>query len=270
MTTTSERSKTGCEVKGSSGKTSRAAPASLPDSRPVEQRVEVDQLAAGAVDDPGALPHRGDRLGVDPAHGLRRLRQVEGDDLGSLEDLGTVLGALHPELAEALGGDELVEGDDLHLEGLGALRDQLADPAEAENAERLAVELGSLEFGAVPAARDQRAVGLRHVAAEGQHQRHRVLRRGDRVRLGCVGDDDPPPGGRLDVDVVDARCRPARSPSAARRPRSDPRSASSPSGSGSRRSRGSPRAAPRGPSPGRGRPRSWRGAGRRRIRRSSP
>ena len=114
------------------------------------------------------------------------------------------LGALDAQFAEALGGDELVEGDDLHLEGLGALGDELADPAEADHAERLAVELGALEVGPLPGAADERAVGLGHVAAERQHQRQRVLGGGDRVRFGGVGDDDAAAGRGGDVDVVDA------------------------------------------------------------------
>ena len=47
------------------------------------------------------------------------------------------LRALDAQLPEALGGDELVEGDDLHVERLRALGDQLADPPEADHAERL-------------------------------------------------------------------------------------------------------------------------------------
>ena len=43
--------------------------------------------------------------------------------------------------------------------------------------------------------------------AERQQQRHRVLGRRDHVRLRRVGDDDPPFGGRLDVDVVHAHAR---------------------------------------------------------------
>src|SRR5215208_6295928 len=50
---------------------------------------------------------------------------------------------------------------------------------------------------------------LRDVPAERQHQRDRVLRRGDRVRLGGVGDDDAAFGRGLDVDVVDTGPRPA-------------------------------------------------------------
>ena len=117
-----------------------------------------------------------------------------------------------PSSLEALGGDELVEGDDLHLEALGALGDELADAAEADDAEGLAVELGALELGPLPGAADQRAVGLGHVAAEGQHQRQRVLGGGDRVRFGGVGDDHAASRRRRDVDVVDAGARPCRSP----------------------------------------------------------
>ncbi len=172
--------------------------------QPGQQRVEVDQLAAGAVDEARAVLHRGDRPGVDQADRLRRLRHVQGDEVGAAEHLLDALGALHPELAEALGGDELVEGDDVHVEALGALGDELADAAEADHAERLAVELGALVLGPVPAAGDQRVVRLGDVAKEGEGEGERVLGGGDRVRLGGVGDDDPAPGRGRDVDVVDA------------------------------------------------------------------
>ena len=204
VTTTSSRSKSGCSVNGSAGKTSSAAPAELARLEPGQHRVEVDQLAAGAVDQPRAVLHRRDRRGVDQLDRVRRLRHVQGDDVGPAEQLLELRRALDAELAEALGGDELVEGDDVHLEALGALGDELADPAEADHAERLAVELGALELRPLPGAAGQRGVRLRHVAAEGEHQRQRVLGGGDRVRFGRVGDDDAAPGRGGDVDVVDA------------------------------------------------------------------
>src|SRR5215210_9429876 len=52
-------------------------------------------------------------------------------------------------------------------------------------------------------------MGLRDVPAEGEHQADGVLRGGDRVRLGGVGDHDPALGRRIDIDVVDARPGPA-------------------------------------------------------------
>ena len=242
MTTTSSRAKIGCSVKGSDGEDVEGRAAELARLEAGHQGVEVDQLAAGAVDDAGAVLHRGDRLGVDQADRLRRLRHVQGDQVGAAEQLLDALDALDPELAEALGGDELVEGDDLHVEALGALGDELADAAEADHAEGLAVELGALELGAVPAAGDQRGVRLRDVAEEGEGQRQRVLGGGDRVRLGRVGDDDPAPGRGRDVDVVDAGAGAADHLQVGRPARSAPASSWSPSGSGSRRTRRSARA----------------------------
>ena len=52
-----------------------------------KQRVEVDQLAAGAVDDAHPVLHLGDRLGVDQADRLGRLRHVHGDHVGAAEEL---------------------------------------------------------------------------------------------------------------------------------------------------------------------------------------
>ena len=209
VTTTSSRAKIACSVKGSEGKTSSAAPASLPTLEPRLDRVEVDELAAGAVDYPGAVLHRGDRVGVDQADRLRGLRRVQGDDVGAAEQVLEALGPLDPELAEALGRDELVEGDDLHVEALGALGDELADAAEADHPEGLAVELGALELGPLPGAAGERAVRLGDVAAEGEHQGQGVLGGGDRVRFGRVGDDHAAAGGSRDVDVVDAGSGPA-------------------------------------------------------------
>ena len=117
------------------------------------ERVEVDQLAAGAVDDPHPVAHLRDRLGVDPVDGLGRLRQVDRDQVGARVELLAGLDALDAELAEALRGDELVEGDHVHVEGLGALGDELADAAEADHAERLAVELVAAVARALPLAR---------------------------------------------------------------------------------------------------------------------
>ncbi len=128
---------------------------------------------------------------------------MQGDDVGALEHLLDPAGALDAQLAKALGGDELVEGDHVHLEALRTLGDELADAAEADDAECLPVELSALELGAVPTAGGQRGVGLRNVAEEGENEGEGVLGGGDRVRFGRIGDDDPPPGRRRDVDVVD-------------------------------------------------------------------
>ena len=73
--------------------------------------------------------------------------------------------------------------------------------------ERLLVQLHAAEFRAIPGSADQRRVGLRHIPGQRQQQRHRVLGRGDDVRLRGVRYDDAAPGGRVDVDVVDPDAR---------------------------------------------------------------
>ena len=108
---------------------------------------------------------------------------------------------LDPELPEALGRDVRVEGEDAHLEPARAPGDLLADPAEADEPERLVGELEPGEAGALPAPLLERAVCLRDLAGEGEQQPEGVLgRRHDRGLRG-VGDDDPAlrRGGEIDV-----------------------------------------------------------------------
>ena len=171
--------------------------------------LEVDQLAAGAVDDPDAVLHRGEGLRAQPVDRLRGLRQVDRDQVGAGVELLAGVDALDGELAEALGGDELVEGDHVHVEGLRPTGHELTDPAEADHSEGLAVELVAAEAGARPLARGEGRMRLRDVSEQRQRQRQRVLGGGDGVGLGGVRDHDPSLGRRRDVDVVDARSRTA-------------------------------------------------------------
>ncbi len=182
----------------------------------VLERGVVDELAAGAVDDPDAVLHLRERLGVQPAARLGRLGQVDGDEVGDGVDVGAGLGLLDAELAITLGGHERVVGDDAHPEPPRAGGHELADAAEAEDPEHLLVDLDAAELRALPLPGGQRAVRLRDVAREREHQRHRVLRGGDDVRLRRVGDDDAALGRRLDVHVVDADARAADHPQVVR------------------------------------------------------
>ena len=203
----------------------------------VLERGVVDELAARAVDHAHAVLHLRERLGVQPAARLGRLGQVDRDEVGLRVDVGAGLGLLDAQLAVALGAHERVVGDDAHAEAAGAGGDELADAAEPEHAEHLLVDLDAAELRALPLARGQRAVRLRDVAREREHQRHGVLRGRDDVRLRRVGDDDAALGGRLDVDVVDADAGAADHLQVVGAARSGPRSAAWPSGSGSRGSR---------------------------------
>src|SRR5581483_7665400 len=86
----------------------------------------------------------------------------------------------------------------------GAARHLLADPAEAEHAERLAGELDAAPARPLPAALLEGRVRLWDVPGEGDEQADRLLGRRHDGRLGGVRDDDPSPGRGGDVDVVDA------------------------------------------------------------------
>ena len=174
----------------------------------VDQRRDVHELSARGVDDADAVAHLRDRAGVDRVACLVGQRQVQREELRALEHL--VEGrALDAELAEPLGGDERVIGDDLHLQAERPPRDLPADAAEAEHAERLVGELDAAPLRALPATGDERRVRLRDVARERDEQADRVLGRRDDVRLRRVRDDDPAPCRRIDVDVVDADARAA-------------------------------------------------------------
>ena len=229
----------------------------------------VDELAAGAVDDPHAVAHLGEGLRAEPAARLGRLGQVQGEEVGLGVDVGRRGGLLGAQLAEALGADVGVVGQHAHPERARTGGDELADAPEAQHAERLLVDLDAAEARALPAPGGQRAVRLRDVTGQREHQRHGVLGGGDDVGLRRVGDDDPAPGGGADVDVVDADACAADHLEVVGASRSRRRSAASPSGSGSRGKRRCARPALPRTSRAPGRRRSARAAGRPPSRRSA-
>ena len=101
-----------------------------PAARHVQQdRARLHGLDLGPPDEPARL---------------RRQRGVDGDDVGSQQQLGqadqprAVLGRL-------LLGEVRVVGDDAHLEAAGPPGDRLADLAEADDAQRLAAQLAAGE-----------------------------------------------------------------------------------------------------------------------------
>ena len=114
------------------------------------------------------------------------------------------------ELAGAIGAHVRVVGRQLHAERVGPLRDEHAHATEADDAERLVVELDALPPGAVPLrgrARSRSACG--HVAGLREQQGDGVLGRRQHVGLRRVHHHDAAPGGRFDVDVVEADAGPA-------------------------------------------------------------
>ena len=167
------------------------------------QRALVDQAAARAVDDAHALLGLGKRCRVDDVAGLVGERGVQGDEIGAAQQV-VELHLLHAQLHGALGRQEGIEGDHLHLQADGAVGDDGADVAAADHAQRLGVELDAQELRLLPLAALGGAVGLGDLAGERHHQRDGVLGGGDGIAEGRVHDDDALGGGGPHIDVVDA------------------------------------------------------------------
>ena len=146
---------------------------------------------------------------VDEPHRVGRLGQVNRHEVGAGEELLDGLDELDADLTGPLAAHERVVGDQVHPERRGPLGDQHSHPAQAEDAEGLAVQLDALPARPVPAPGLEVGVGLGHVAGLGEQQRERVLGRRDHVRLGGVHDHHAPAGGLGDVDVVETDAGPA-------------------------------------------------------------
>ena len=134
---------------------------------------------------------------------------MERDDVGRGEQLLHRVGLLDAEVPEAIDADERVVRDDRHPEPERAAGDLLADPPEADHAERLPGDLDPAPPGALPPTVLESGVGLRDVPREREDQPDRLLRRRDDRRLRRVRDDDPASRRGGDVDVVDPDARAA-------------------------------------------------------------
>ena len=81
----------------------------------------IDEAAAGAIDDADALFGAGEIVGGEDIFGLRGQGRVQGDDVGTGEQL-LKLDLFNAEIERAFGREEGIEGDDAHTESLGPLR----------------------------------------------------------------------------------------------------------------------------------------------------
>jgi len=133
-------------------------------------------------------------------------RDVHGDGVGALNYL-LERRQLDLELRGALGREVRIERDHAHAERARPPRDLAPDAPGADQAQRLAVELGAGERFSVPGARFHGAIGYRHAPYECEQQRERELGRRDGVARRGGEDRDAALGGRVDVDGVDADTR---------------------------------------------------------------
>ena len=175
----------------------------------------AQRIGEGAfVDDPAArhVEDEGPGLGClqlrapEEVPCLGRQRDVDGDDVGPMEELGQP-DELRPGFGGLLLGEIRIAGDDPHLEPARPTRDRLADLPEADDPQALAPQLATRVATPLPFTGADRRIRLRDVAEEGQHDRHRVLGRGDRVARRGVDDHDARPRRRFDVDAIDSDAR---------------------------------------------------------------
>ena len=103
-------------------------------AKTLDERLLVDQLAAGDVDDPNAVLHARDLRPADHAAGLGREGRVQGNDVRASQQIVEASGGLDAELPHPLRRHERVEGDDVHGETAGPTCDLLADATEARPA----------------------------------------------------------------------------------------------------------------------------------------
>ena len=169
----------------------------------VDERVLDDEAAAGGVDDHDAVLRAGQTVGVEETGGLLGLGQVHRDDVRARDQLVDVH-ELDAELRGTGGRQVRVVGDEVGLESGQTLRHELADTAEAHDADGLAEQLNAVEGTALPRVLTQRRVGGRDLAAGGHEQRNGVLGGGVDVGGGRVDHHDAALGGGGDLDVVQA------------------------------------------------------------------
>ncbi len=197
-------SSSGCPTGSGSGSvTSRPAPGHLTGVEGDEERVLVDQPAAGAVDDVDAGLHRGQRGGVDHVTGVGDGGSVQRDDVGFGEE------SIELDEFAAVGFGEIrVVGHDAHAERPGGRADAAGDPAVTHQPQQRAVEF---QRGASRRPRQALAgtLGLRgQVLDDGEHQHQRVLGGRHRRGVGRVAHDHPGSRGRGNIDVVVADADP--------------------------------------------------------------
>ena len=136
---------------------------------------------------------------------LRERFDVDTEPDGDLAERIRGYDAVVVRSATKLTADVLERADRLRVIGRAGVG---VDNVDVEAATRRGIVVANApESNVVSAA--EHTVGLRDVAGQREQEPEGVLGGRDDVRLRGVGDDDAPPRGRVDVDVVDAHARSA-------------------------------------------------------------
>nr|POE56575.1 hypothetical protein CFP56_33547 [Quercus suber] len=164
-----------------------------------DERGDVDGAAARRVEQVGALAHERELRGRDHVHGLRELGDVQGDEVGGLQQLLEAVdlrGAAHAHEVDD------VEIDDPHAHGLGQHRQLTAHVSIPDDAQRLAAHLPAPARHLVPHALVHLVAAVADLAGEGDDLPDHHLRDGARVAEGRVEHGDAVCGSIFEVDLV--------------------------------------------------------------------
>jgi hypothetical protein len=142
-------------------------------------------------------------FGVEDVAGLVGQRRVQRDEVGAASSSSSSTLVTPSSSARSFDRNGSI-GEHMHLQARWRLRDDRADIAAADHAERLAGDLDAHELRLLPLAGLGRGVGFGQLAGDGEHHRDGVFGGGDRVAEGRVHHDDAAARGGRNVDIVDA------------------------------------------------------------------
>ena len=135
-----------------------------------DERVLIDDLASGGVDDDGALLERADDVLADEPLGVGVEREMDAEDVG-LGEHGFEVGDV---LAPGGGGGVPAPGmvEDAHGEGVGEVGEAGADPAESEDAEGASGEVvcAACDRGGFPCPGAEGALAVGELADGGEDE----------------------------------------------------------------------------------------------------
>ena len=168
----------------------------------VAHRVVVDELAARAVDEHGALRHERERVGVDHPAVFGCDSRVDRDDVAAGEQLAEGIDAGHPlgRLVRPRVVDEHARAEGGHDGGHPPPHCAVSDDADGRGADLRADVVEDVIVRA-PLAVDDLPVALGNLPEAGEDHPHGVFGRRRRVAARSVGDEHPGPSRGLDVDV---------------------------------------------------------------------
>ena len=167
------------------------------------QSMFINESAAGAVDDAHALLGLGNGIGRQDVLGLRRHGHMQGDEIGPRQQV-VQFHLLDAQVVGAFLRQERVVRDDSHLQALGAVGDDAADIAGADQPQHLAGDFHAHEAVLFPLAGLGARIGGRQLARQRQHQRDGMLGGGDGIAEGRVHHDHAGAGGGGNVHIVHA------------------------------------------------------------------